>query len=217
MIKHQSTTTIKCALPAQLPKPLPFCRSTVKQRFKCPIDDCDVWVHINSSKGRDTADIIRHLKVHTNASINSEFLLPEWTQLVEIGTGRCTKKGAIHYFTFPTTFNPSLDGSPALMPAFMAVDQAAPSTDIWAAEMGWEEYLDGLSRKSGSQSKTVAKLLDLVSLPSKARVSACTGPAKLLEQGLLASNKLNLMYLQDGAMWVSLMHPTIRARFAHSV
>jgi hypothetical protein len=216
-IKRQSTMTIKCALPAQLPEPLPFCRNTIKQRFKCPIGGCDAWAPINSSKGRDTADIIRHLKVHTNASINSESLLPKWTQLVEIGTGRHTKGGAIHYFTFPATFNPFLEGSPASMPSFMTVDQAAPSTDIWAAEIGWEEYLDRLSLKSGSRSKIVTKLLDLVSLPSKARVSACTGPTKLLEQGLLASNKLNLAYLQDGVTWVSLMHPTIRARFAHSV
>jgi len=64
----------------------------------------------------------------------------------------------------------------------------------------------------------VAKLRDLVALPSKARVEKSTNEVtKALEQGLLLSNSLNLTYMKDGARWVASKHPSIRTRFSHNM
>jgi len=61
------------------------------------------------------------------------------------------------------------------------------------------------------------KLHDLVTLPSPHHVSVSVGPVKILEHGLLVSNKLNLLYLEDAAIWVSLAPRSFRAHFAHGV
>jgi hypothetical protein len=223
-IKDQSTPDVKSRLPVQLEAPLSHRPRDLLMRYKCPLIGCPTWTHQNNSRGSFDAEHIRHFKTHTaqeRASCSSITVVAQWTQMVEIGSGKGKShdtRGDKHYFTFPSTFEPSMAAGIPRASSFTVVDLAAPSTQNWPTALGWEDYISTLARGSSSRVKIVEKLRDLVALPSKARVEKCRDEVTMaVERGLLLSNALNLTYMQDGVMWVNGMHSMIRARFSHKV
>jgi hypothetical protein len=221
-IKNQSTADVKSSLPARLAAPIPLQLSDVLMRYKCPVPGCPQWTHQNKSRGAPEAEHKRHLKTHSAGEVDplsQSPVIPQWTQRVDIGAGKskCQEStGATHCFLLPPfTLPPSVLGAPP--PLFPSADITAPSTQNWAESLGWEDYIATLACRAGSRSKAVAKLRDLVALPSKARIAKCMNEVtRALEQGLLLSNALNLTYMKDGAKWVASMHPSVCAQFSHN-
>jgi hypothetical protein len=216
-IRNQSYTNLKLSLPTLLQAPLLLGdkdEQSLQLRYKCPDETCTDWLSMTKRKGAPETELKRHVKKAHDKILGHDFPFvdPQWTQLVRVGQS-FGQNGSTHYFTFPDTFRPPV---PIIFaPVFSTVDHAAPSTDTWAAELGWQEYFDSISKRLGGQSNAAAKLRDLVSLPSNDRVSRSTGAKRLLEHGLLISNKLNMSYLDEAAVWVSLMHPSLQAYFSH--
>jgi hypothetical protein len=168
---------------------------------------------MNKGKGDSSSELKRHIKTHDKVlEVDFPPAFPQWTQLVGVGQGYGSS-GSNHYFTFPETYQPLAEKSH--QPVFATVDHAAPSTDTWAASLGWEDYISQVTPRFRSHQKVVDKLRDLVSLPSHHRISTSRGLKKILEHGLLFSNRLNLSYLEDAATWVSLMHSSFRDHFRH--
>ena len=227
-MQNQSYEQLKCSLPTQLPEPLPLALNddghSFQQRYKCTYvhphthEACSAWVAVNKGKGADVTELRRHTtNIHKTVLKEDLPIYPQWTQKVGVGQQFGTN-GNFHYFTFPESFLPPTQGP---KPVFSVVDHAAPLTDNWATSLGWEDYINQLIQVSkpgselGSREKVVKKLRDLVSLPNHHRVSVSNGVQKILEHGLLFSNRLNLSYLEDAATWVSLMHPAFRDHFKH--
>jgi hypothetical protein len=214
-MRNQTYEKLKLSLPVQLPERLPLKEDSdsFQKRYKCPDTTCDAWVAVNKGRGAPVSELRRHVKTHDKI-LDNDFppVSPQWTQLVGVGQGYHLN-GSTHYFTFPETYRPSTKN--AHKPVFSIVDLAAPSTDTWPVLLGWEDYINQIAPKLGSRQKVVEKLRDLVSLPSRRRISVFTGLTKILERGLFISNNLNLSYLEDAATWVSLMHKSFRAHFGH--
>lgn len=218
-IKHQSSADVKNSLPAHLEAPISMQSCDVAMRYKCPAPGCPQWTHQNKSRGAPEAEHKRHLKTHSLSEIDpcSQYLvIPEWTQRVDLGAGRSKSHGPTgdtHCFTVPPPALPPL----VLEAPFTSADDVAPSTQNWAESLGWEDHVATLARQAGGRMKVVAKLRDLVALPSKERVRKSTNEVtQVLEKGLLLSNYLNLTYMRDGAEWVASKHTSIRARFSHN-
>lgn len=213
-MRYQSYEKLKLSLPAQLPERLPLKEDSdsFQKRYKCPYTTCDAWVAVNKGKGAPESELRRHVKTHDKILEDFPPVSTQWTQLVGVGQGY-NLNGSNHYFTFPETYQSLTQNNPK--PVFSIVNLAAPSTDTWAVSLGWEDYINQIIPMLGSRQKVVDKLRDLVSLPSRRRISACTGLTNILERGLLISNKLNLSYLEDAATWVSLMHASFRDQFKH--
>ena len=225
-MQNQSYEQLKCSLPTQLPQPLPLNEGShsFEQRYKCTYINpqshkaCSTWVSINKSRGAKVSELRRHTSQTHQVVLKEDIpISPQWTQQVGVGQGSGAN-GNFHYFTFPETFLPLTQ---ELIPVFSTVDHAAPLTDTWAASLGWEDYINQLIQVSmpdsvlGSHQKVVKKLRDLVSLPNHYRVSVSNQLQKILEHGLLHSNRLNLSYLEDAATWVSLMHSSFQNHFKH--
>jgi hypothetical protein len=216
-MRNQSYNNLKLSLPTQLQAPLPLGdkeEQSLQLRYKCPDETCTTWVSMTKTKGAPETELKRHTKKAHNKILGNDLpiVTPQWTQLMRVGQNYGSN-GSTHYFTFPDTFRPP---APIVCPSvFSNVNHVAPSTDTWAAELGWQEYFDSISKRLGGQSNAAAKLRDLVALPSKARILSSTGAKRLLEHGLLISNKLNMSYLEEAAIWVSTMHPSLRAYFGH--
>jgi len=221
-IQNQNHDKLKRSLPTLLQEPIALKEDslgTPQMRYKCPHIMCEIWVAMNKGKGAPETELRRHVKTHKKI-LEQDFpcVLPQWTQLVGVGRGigkGYNERGSNHYFTFPDTFQPSVENVNQPIP--FTVNLAAPSTDTWAASLGWEAYVDEITPRFGSRQKAMEKLHDLVTLPSPHHVSVSVGPVKILEHGLLVSNKLNLLYLEDAAIWVSLAPRSFRAHFAHGV
>ncbi|KAH9988507.1 hypothetical protein BJV77DRAFT_964401 [Russula vinacea] len=177
---------------------------------------CTDWVAVNKGRGAPDLELRRHIKDKHAKMLEdlSSVSLPQWTQLVGVGKGYniLGGKGSGHYFIIPDSFQPPTENIEKL--PLLTSDPAAPSTDKWAASLGWEVNLEESSRKFGSHQKVVNKLQDLVALPSLRWVSTAVGLSEILERGLLSSNKLNLSYLEDAAIWVSQLHGPFRAHFS---
>ena len=213
-IEHQSYEKLKSRLPYQLQEPLPLKGDGLLQpRYKCPADACSTWVAVTKKKGAPDTELRRHIKmVHNQILDNFPPVSPQLTQQVAVGSG-LKLNGSYHCFTildahqYPTQH--------VYDPVFSTPNLAAPSTDKWAESLGWEAYVHEIAIKLGSRLKAVEKLRDLVSLPNLRRISTCTGSSKALEHGLFISNKLNLSYLEDAAIWVSRMPPSVCLHFRH--
>jgi hypothetical protein len=219
-IRNQTHQKLKHLLPTLLQEPIALKEdsNTLQIRYKCPLIDCAIWVAMNKGRGGPETELQRHVKTH-NKVLENDFpsVTPQWTQLVGVGRGiggkGHTENGSNHYFTFPDTFRSPIESTNE--PGFLTIDHTAPSTDTWAASLGWDAYIDQLTPSFGSREKAVEKLRDLVALPSARHVSAAVGLVKILEHGLLISNKLNMSYLEDAAIWVSLADSSFSAHFAH--
>ena len=175
-------------------------------RYKCLHINYAIWVAMNKGRGAPETKLRCHIKTH-NKVLENNFppIALQWTQLVGIGRGISkgyNKSGSNHYSTFPDTFRSPMKSTNK--PAFLTIDNAAPLTNTWATLLGWEAYIDQLAPSFGLHMKAVEKLRNLVAFPSVCHVSAAVGVGKILEHGLLISNKLNISYLEDTAIWVSL-------------
>jgi hypothetical protein len=222
-IKNQSAADVKNSLPSQLTAPILMQSCDMIMRYKCPVPDCPQWTHQNQSRGAPEAEHKRHLRTHSSREIASYLqspVIPQLTQRVDIGAGRskCHKStGDTHCFILPSLTPASL-ALEAAPPPFTSVNDTSPSTQNWAELLGWEDYITTLTHQAGSRPWVVAKLRDLIALPSKARVEKSTNEVtKALEQGLLLSNSLNLIYMKDGAEWVASKHPSIRTQFSYNM
>ncbi|KAI9444417.1 hypothetical protein BJY52DRAFT_1194328 [Lactarius psammicola] len=213
-IQNQSYEGLKDSLPTQLPAPLLEKESTCLERYKCPVGTCGAWVAANKQKGAPVSELRRHVKdTHKGILENYPPVSPQWTQLVGVGDGN-NLNGGTHCFTFPEAYQGPHATKPQ-KPAFASISHAALHTDTWAVSLGWEDHIEQIATKLGSRQSATDKLRDLVSLPSLHRISMCTGSTKIIEEGLLLSNRLNIRYLEDAATWVSLMHSSFRDHFRH--
>lgn len=220
-IKTQVSGTFWKLLPTALEVPLSqdFLRSTVMERYRCPYVGCEAVVAKSSgTNGRNsvkpTDDLKKHMQTHDdNNKITSQELLKvplQATQLIKIGPGKrlSTEDESmkyIHYFDVPAS---SLPGNPMALPKLskdlMRHDPIAPSTDTWQKDLGWTDFLTEYADPKGTVTRSwAARFQDLLALPSKDRAATLNGHERLLELGLLRSNKLNVEYLDDGATWAS--------------
>jgi len=149
------------------------------------------WAHQNKGQGALKANHNWHLKTHPYKAIVSYSQSPvvsQWTQRVEIGAGKSKSHkptGDIHCFTFPLSTLPPLVPE-VLEPLFPSTNDVTPSTQKWARLLGWEDYIVTPTCQGSDCSKVVAKLQNLVALPSKAQVAKTKNKvAQTLEQGLL--------------------------------
>lgn len=215
VIRNQTYSMLQLSLPAQLQEPLPMKNEsdTLAQRYKCPQNGCDAWVATTKGRGRLDSELERHIGKTHNKTLEAFNLrvLPEWTQRVAVGQGNSS--GSTHCFTFPETFH--LKSQTTCSRVFPTADLSAPSTDTWPTLLGWEEYVNEITPLFSSRGDAIAKLCDLVALPSRRRISTTTGSERILEHCLFISHKENLAYLEDAETWVSSTDGLFQAHFKH--
>lgn len=225
-IINQSTADLKESLPLRLDEPLSLLLppESTNLRYKCPVHGCRVWSAINRGKGSPQTEHVAHFKTHSQeeqrSCTNGSDVLVQRTQMVDIGAGRSKLKspnGGVHYFILPDT-NDALSST---KPIFEVVsltrcNPAAPSAQDWSAPLGWDDYIHSIGAAFRSPKDAKAKLRELIARPSITRViNAVDDTSRALEKALLAGYVLNKRYLEEGAQWVTSLHPSVAERFSY--
>ncbi|KIL56589.1 hypothetical protein M378DRAFT_16983 [Amanita muscaria Koide BX008] len=210
-IIRQSTADLKNTLPDQLPQLLPS--TAVVQRYKCPVQSCTTWIAVNKGKGGGKAEYMRHIRTHSLPGaqyISASCIEPHWTQSLQIG--EITRKGSSIVFIVPQ----ELESCHSAFPIPKLTTAASPA-ETWATELGWDDELQRIaSVLGGLKEDAVAKLRDLVELPSRDRVlRAKSDVFKFVEQGLWKLNQLNIRYFADVISWIAGKHSSFRFLFGH--
>lgn len=223
IIKEQSAADVKANLPKYLDQPLslPLPNNSVNLRYKCPVKNCRVWTAVNRGKGSPQSEHISHFRGHplTDQRSCSGYDVPaQRTQLVDIGAGKSKLKtplGEIHYFLLPDIVDVlSLTVLTAEAVSLTRHNPSAPSTQKWGQELGWDNYISAISRNGATPKGATAKLRELVARPSIDLVNnAVDDSSRAVEKALLTGTIINKRYLEDGAQWVTSLHPAVAERF----
>lgn len=210
-IVDQSAQDIISTLPHKLPEDLPSI--PIAQRYQCSANlECKQWISTTKSKGAVDSEYRKHLKKDHVLNVDDYILAlksqPQWTQKVMIHQGM---NSPYVYFIASQVGDSGREGQRVPQPL------AAPPSERWPIELGWEAELQRISGiLLQSREDTIAYLQDLVALPSRDRVFRCTDNIlKAIELGLWKSNAANISYFKDVINWISTKHSSFRFLFSH--
>lgn len=189
----------------------PLSSAPVDQRYKCPVQDCTTWSMINKGKGAANAEHIRHIRTHFlsgDSYMSASSVEPQWTQRLTFGEAK--KEGYSVVFIVP--HDSVSDTSTFPIPTSTV---AAGPAESWPIELGWDNELQWIGDILGMSKKvTIAKLQDLVELPSLDRASrAKCESSKQVEKGLCILNRLSLRYFSDVVGWIAEKHGSFQLLF----
>lgn len=215
VIPYQHIGDVKNKLPDFLQEPLSSI--PVIRQYKCPAPGCTKWCSINKNKGRANLEYKKHIRSHRRSNelsgsgyTSALSVESQWTQ--KINFGLINRPGCYAIVIVPHDPGSDTSDFPVLMPTV-----AQGLEEPWTVELGWDDELKRIADVLGvPKAGAVAKLRDLVGLPSRDRILQANNEVlQLVEKGLWASNNLNIRYFVDVISWIAEKHGSFRLLFGY--